>query len=271
MDAESATWLKRSLSNGKIMTDIEKLQILIEKGHQVLSTHKPNPPGVIGFPTLDSQSFTAWQTQCINFLETKLPPNSSYVRSFVEKIKSGHQGTVKAGIGILQSVMEDLSSEYVNYIEEKQYNPIDPIINICDRFHLVARQLRSRYDERPTLDVQDEYDVQDLFHSLLHLHFNDIRPEEYTPSYAGKASRMDFLLKQEQIVIEIKKARPGFGAKELGTQLIEDIARYQAHPNCDILICFVYDPDGRIANPRGIEGDLNRTENGFAVEVLIRP
>lgn len=82
---------------------------------------------------------------------------------------------------------------------------------------------------------------------------------------------MDFLLKQEQTVIEIKKARKGLGAKELGSQLIEDIERYKAHPNCDILICFAYDPDGRIANPRGIESDLNRTENGLAVEVLIRP
>ena len=36
--------------NRKIMSDIEKLQMLIEKGNQVLSTHKPNPPNVIGFP-----------------------------------------------------------------------------------------------------------------------------------------------------------------------------------------------------------------------------
>ena len=56
-----------------------------------------------------------------------------------------------------------------------------------------------------TLDVQDEYDVQDLFHALLHIHFEDIRPEEWAPSFAGASSRMDFLLKQEQIIIEIKK------------------------------------------------------------------
>lgn len=253
------------------MSDIEKLQMLIEKGNQVLSTHKPNPSNVIGFPTLDSQAFTAWQTQCLNFLENKLPPNSAYVRNFTKKIKSGHLGTVKAGIGILQSVMEDLGTEDVRNIQEKEYNPIEPIKNICERFHLVARQLRSRHDDRDTLDIQDEYDVQDLFHSLLHLYFDDIRPEEWTPSYAGKSSRMDFLLKQEQIVIEIKKARKGLGAKELGSQLIEDIERYKAHPSCEILICFAYDPDGRIANPRGIESDLKRTENGFAVEVLIRP
>ena len=129
---------------------------------------------------------------------------------------------------------------------EPGYNSVQMIENICERFHIIARQLRSRYEDRPTIDVQDEYDVQDLTHSLLHLYFNDIRPEEWTPSYAGKSSRMDFLLKQEQIVIEIKKARKGLGAKELGAQLIEDIARYENHPDCDTLVCFVYDPDGRL-------------------------
>ena len=28
--------------------------------------------------------------------------------------------------------------------------------------------------------------------------FDDIRPEEYTPSYAGGSSRIDFLLKDEK-------------------------------------------------------------------------
>ena len=253
------------------MNDIEKLQKLIEKGNEVLKTHRPNPPNVIGFPTLDSKSFAAWQTQCLNFLENRLPPNNPYVRAFREKIKKGYQGTVKAGIGILEAVKEDLESEDICEIEEKVFNPLEYIKIICDRFHLIVRQLRARHDDRETLNVQDEYDVQDLFHALLHLFFDDIRAEEWTPSYAGKSSRMDFLLKQEQIVIEIKKTRRGLGAKELGSQLIEDIERYQAHPDCDVLICFVYDPDGWIANPRGIENDLNRSLNDFVVEVIIRP
>lgn len=142
---------------------------------------------------------------------------------------------------------------------------------ICDRFHLVARQLRSRHDNRETLDVEDEYDVQNLLHALLTLEFDDIRPEEWTPSYAGSGSRVDFLLKQEQIVIEAKKTRKGLGAKQIGEQLIVDIQRYQSHPDCRTLICFVYDPEGRIANPRGIENDLNGEHNGLEVEVIIAP
>ena len=126
------------------------------------------------------------------------------------------------------------------------------LTNILNKFHLVAKQLRNRYNSRPTLDIDDEYDVQDLLHSLLKLHFEDIRSEEWTPSYAGGSSRMDFLLKEENIVIEVKKTRKGLGDKELGKQLIEDKEKYKVHPNCKKLICFAYDPEGRIVNPKGI-------------------
>jgi hypothetical protein len=151
---------------------------------------------------------------------------------------------------------------------------IDPILwvdFICSKFHLVAKQIRQRHENRGTLDVQDEYDVQDLLHSLLKIYFDDIRPEECSPSYAGKSSRMDFLIKDYGLVIEVKKTRQGLGAKEIGTQLIDDIARYGKHPDCKILICFVYDPEGQIANPRGIEKDLNRIERSLMVKVYIVP
>jgi hypothetical protein len=119
--------------------------------------------------------------------------------------------------------------------------------------------------------IEDEYDVQDLLHSLLRLFFDDVRPEPCTPNYAGGNSRMDFLLKKESIGIETKKTRDTLGQKELGDQLIIDIKRYQKYPDCRTLICFVYDPEGNIANPNGIENDLNRQEGDLSVKVLIMP
>jgi hypothetical protein len=101
--------------------------------------------------------------------------------------------------------------------------------------------------------------------------FDDIRPEEWTPSYAGAASRTDFLLKGEKIFVEVKKARRGLGAKEVGGQLIVDIQRYQAHPDCETLICFVYDPEGVIANPEGIVCDLEGRASGVKLRVFIEP
>lgn len=103
------------------------------------------------------------------------------------------------------------------------------------------------------------------------MHFNDIRKEEWTPSYAGKSARMDFLLKEEELVIEVKMTRQGLSDKELGDQLIEDKARYKAHPNCKKLICFTYDPEGRISNPKGIQNDLNQKDEDFTVEIIIKP
>jgi hypothetical protein len=105
----------------------------------------------------------------------------------------------------------------------------------------------------------------------LRLFFKDIRPEEYTPSYAGKSSRMDFLIKEIKTVVEAKKARDNLRDKEIGEELTLDIAKYNTHPDCEKLYCFVYDPDGLIRNQKGLESDLSGNKNGLDVKVLIRP
>lgn len=151
------------------------------------------------------------------------------------------------------------------------YSSEATIERIASHFHNVVRQLRSRHDGRETLYVKDEYDVQDLMHALLRLFFDDIRTEEWTPSYAGGAARMDFLLKNEEIVIETKMARDTLTSKKLGEELIVDIEKYAQHPNCRTLFCLVYDPMGLIPNPRGIEADLMREDKGLPVIVSITP
>ena len=145
------------------------------------------------------------------------------------------------------------------------------LANLFENFHTVARQLKRRHDGRATLEIRDEYDVQDLLHGLLKIDFEDVRPEEWTPTTAGASNRMDFLLKDGEIAIEVKMTRPGLKDKELGEQLIIDIAKYQSHPNCKSLYCFVYDPDGIIRNPRGLEKDLEKIGGSFPVKVYVRP
>ncbi|EGM6343704.1 malate dehydrogenase, partial [Escherichia coli] len=110
---------------------------------------------------------------------------------------------------------------------------------------------------------------QDLVYALLTLHFDDIRAEEYTPSFAGAASRQDFLLKTEKIVIEVKKTRKSLGAAKIGEELLIDMARYRAHQDCDMLVCFVYDPDGWVKNPKGVVDDLESLDKEGRVRVVI--
>jgi|GEM_PF-1120802 len=154
---------------------------------------------------------------------------------------------------------------------KSECDAVEDVRRLILRFHTVSIQLRQRHDSRPTLDVSDEYDVQDLLHALLCLQFDDVRPEEWTPSYAGKSARVDFLLKPEDIVIEVKKTRAGLGAKEVGDQLILDIARYSKMKSCKTLICMVYDPENRIINPGGLESDLSGKKDGLRVEAIIVP
>ena len=163
--------------------------------------------------------------------------SSSY--SSVEQVK-GVVNSVITRIERNPSLFETASGEII--VDDEEKKRFDGIETITSRFHLVAMQLRHRYRNRTTLDVNDEYDVQDLFHSLLKLYFNDIRPEEWTPSYAGGASRTDFFLPEILTFVEIKKTRTSMSTKELGEQLIIDVAKYKKHPQCRRLICFVYDP-----------------------------
>jgi len=106
------------------------------------------------------------------------------------------------------------------------------------------------------LSFRSEYDLQDLLHALLRPWVADIRPEEFTPSYAGSSTRMDFLLPAHELVIELKLVRDHNHARQIGKELIVDIEHYAVHPGCKHLWCVIYDPDKLISNVAGLVGDL---------------
>jgi hypothetical protein len=150
-------------------------------------------------------------------------------------------------------------------------DPAAKIVALCRRFHLFVEKIRLRQRSRVPLTVQDEYDVQDLLHAILKLHFDDVRPEEWTPSYAGKASRADFFLPRERTIIEAKMTRANLGQKEVANELIVDVARYATFPNVDNLVCLVYDPDRRCSNPSALESDLAASGGRLRVAAVVCP
>lgn len=120
------------------------------------------------------------------------------------------------------------------------------------------------------LSFGNEYDVQDLLHALLRPWISDIRPEEFTPSYAGSSTRMDFLLPTHELVIETKIVRDRAHAKKVGDELIIDIEHYRKHPNCRSLWCVIYDPDQLITNAQGLSADLEGPRTSKEREVRVR-
>ena len=150
---------------------------------------------------------------------------------------------------------------------------LDRLTHLANRLPTVARQILKRRNEdgkpRPTLEIGDEYDVQDLLHAVLRIDFDDIRPEEWCPSYAGASKRTDFLLKSESIVVEIKKTRDALKDRAVGEQLIIDIANYRTHNDCKHLFCLVWDTDHLIQNPDGLASDLQNANKGFVTVKIV--
>jgi len=176
---------------------------------------------------------------------------------------------ILARVEKFKSEVDSILSEYPLSIPVDK--PSQLIENLFGRFHSVVLEINHRHDNRQPLEINDEYDVQDILRGLLRIHFDDVRDEEYTPSYGGGCARMDLLLKNEQIVIEAKMVRRKVGQKQIREELILDKAYYRGHKDCKKLYCFVYDPEEKIKNPRGFERDLSDKVDSFETKVLIVP
>ncbi|MBW4582053.1 MAG: hypothetical protein KME42_21015 [Tildeniella nuda ZEHNDER 1965/U140] len=232
-----------------------------------------------------SHEFKIWHDKILTILEEIFGLNSVYVQRFKDvsylpqnehsrtpeliKIKAFESGLKRAESLILDCIRVINNNYYaLNY---SQQSAIEFIENLCNRFPRIAKQLCTEYRGRKIRSIEDEYDVQHLFHTLLLTRFDDIRPEDVNPSYAGATSRVDFLLKQAKVVVEVKKTREKLKDKEVGEQLIIDMKRYSQNQDCKTLICFVYDPDQLILNPSGLECDLSGNHDELEVKVIISP
>ncbi len=153
----------------------------------------------------------------------------------------------------------------------REQDPLELIRKVCLRFHAVTRQLRLRKDYRATLEVEDDYDLQDLLCALLKVEFDEVGVDEWTPPYAEGAPRTTFLLHREQIAVVAKKTRPGLTMKELADQVAADSAKYSVRNKCTTLFCFIYDPEGRIGSPKRLETDLTSVSDRYTIEVLVAP
>lgn len=173
----------------------------------------------------------------------------------------------------------DVAAEYLDsfIVEIERFGPNEPTIdgdaerlveNLCRRFAAVVRQLTQRHGGRRGWDINDEYDVQDLLHGLLRIHFDDIRSEDAVPSHAGSNSRVDFFLKAEGIVIEAKMMRESLSSGKLGEQLLVDVARYRTRPDVKALFFLIYDPNKQIRNPVGLL-DVEKETDRIKVRVIV--
>lgn len=214
---------------------------------------------------ISGESYERWLMFCTRYLQ-QLYPNDPQTESFV-KIAERANGNEDRKFDTLISIL--------NAIKEipqiRKDAELDVILDkIFTNFNRCARSILNRYAGRETINIKDEYDVQDLLEGILRLFVDDVRPEDYVPSYAGGNSRTDFYLPKCNMYIETKMTRDGLKDKEVGEQLIIDIARYGE--KCSKLICFIYDKESILKNPYGLINDLQElSTEQLQVQIYIAP
>lgn len=148
----------------------------------------------------------------------------------------------------------------------------EALLRLLARFHVYAKELQAQ--PRAGHDawaITDEYDVQHVLCALLRTHFDNVKPEETTPSLAGSSSRMDFLLVNERTGVETKMMHDSQTERKLGNQLLLDVAHFPSHTHCESLIFLIYDPTYMIRNPVNLRKEIIEGARGFPVEILYSP
>ena len=123
------------------MSTINRLNELLKEGKEILKTrYDPNfaEDGVIaiGFKeTVNDLKFTKWQSKTIVFLEKILKPDDFRLIKFKEEVKTNYYADAKIGVGILESLVEDIESNdfrensYEDNYELEPYYCIESILN----------------------------------------------------------------------------------------------------------------------------------------------
>lgn len=213
------------------------------------------------------EKYQNWLSVAIRFVESNFPddPDTKRFREIAEHANGFGNEKYHLLISILKAF--ELNPPVPPKVD------IMPIISkMCNNFNKFDVNIKRRHGSRETISINDEYDVQDAMLAILKLFVDDIRPEDYVPSYAGGNSRVDFLLPQHGVVIETKMTNKHLSDKQVGEQLIIDFERYKQLPNYSHLVCFVYDKDSYIKNPHGLISDLEElSDQNMRVTVFISP
>ncbi len=214
-----------------------------------------------------------------------------YTENIEEVIKKSEEDVVhytvfvkdlKANIIIkgpdLKTILMEVNLKLSDYIQEKSELisklPYEtPLMKIFNKFHIIAEQLKTRYNDRSTLIIENEYDVQDLLNALLYLEFDSIQKEEYGPKFGNINPRIDFLLRMENIGIEAKKVREINHAKTIHKEIIEDKELYSNNRQISELYFFIYDPEFYIKERVSFISDLEKNvpKQFNKLKIIIKP
>lgn len=194
-----------------------------------------------------------------------------------EAIDEGDPKDIKNITKLRKTFYDFFTTEYsstIDYFEndrsaDKDQSAVYRIEKIFNRFGEMVIPLQERQGDKEPLTMDKEVDVQYYLHSLLKLHFDDVRREPHTERHSSVSPRIDFLINNETIGIEVKRASSTRKERDLRTELSEDKEQYRLDTNIDTLLVFVYDPDKQIENKAEFESSFEQDSPQMTTRVTV--
>ena len=157
-----------------------RLTQLIKEGKFVLSTkYRPinqlHPMQQCPY-IVNKNKFSKWRIKSLVCLDEILMNDDIRLKKFNEEVSDNNPSDTVNGIGILESIIDDIDSGVFKLKNKNKHqtSKIEILELIFNNFHTIAKQLTYRRENRSTLHIDDEYDVQDLLNALLLIPFDDI-------------------------------------------------------------------------------------------------
>lgn len=155
-------------------------------------------------------------------------------------------------------------------VRENVLPNLNLVISVLNTFSDVVSRLKYRRKGKVSLDISDEYDVQDILYVMLKGSFSTLQYEDPTPKDGLTSARADFVISDLNTYIETKYISTKGSEKTIQDECLLDIQKYGIQENCYKIIFFIYDPNKCIDNQFAFKASLerNRVIEGKEIEVI---
>ncbi|WP_026705042.1 PD-(D/E)XK nuclease domain-containing protein [Flavobacterium soli] len=173
----------------------------------------------------------------------------------------------------MQILLEDVEDTFLQtkFINKNADEVVRDVMNNFS--NAIQKIIKDRRVNHPTFRIEDEYDVQDILYVILKSIFPTLREEDPIPKVGGKSTKIDLIIREEKILIEVKMIKiKDSNEIHFIEQLKVDFESYHQCKWLRKLFCFVYDPYKKtrdISNFNDLNGERRKGENNFNVEVIV--
>lgn len=185
-------------------------------------------------------------------------------------------------------VLYELQSHFSKQVTQKTtYKNLTPrglIIEVLENFENAVIKItdpKERYGGKTAnpkktpkivISIEDEYDVQDILYVVLKSVFPKIKYENPLAKFGGRSTRLDFVLMEEGVIIEVKQINENErNDKKFIDQMKIDLESYHVLDYLNELIFFIYAPKAiqDLDNFMELEGERTIQGKTFNVTVVV--